>query len=223
MVENLRLLFQDVNTVYIDRFGSLQDWINEANDEGYWKQLVKRLLHSDTPLPESPETWGPLPSWHARRADGGRRPPDRDADDDDDDEEDNSNDGNDDSRYHREGHRNESRRREQHQPPPSPRSPPMHEQQPQSNPPNPAEYNPKRWLNDENFCIQVGRSMSQSLTILGLGFGASETEIRVHYRQLARKYHPDKNSPAITGLSASEASTFFQLLNNAHEYLKERA
>ena len=224
MVENLRLLFQDVNTVYIDRFGSLQDWINEANDEGYWKQLVKRLLHSDTPLPERPETWGPLPSWHARRADGGRRPPDRDADDDDDDEEDNSNDGNDDSRYHREGHRNESRRREQHQPPPSPRSPPMHEQQPQStNPPNPAEYNPKRWLNDENFCIQVGRSMSQSLTILGLGFGASETEIRVHYRQLARKYHPDKNSPAITGLSASEASAFFQLLNSAHEYLKDRA
>ena len=46
--------------------------------------------------------------------------------------------------------------------------------------------------------------MSQSLTILGLGFGASETEIKVQYRQLARKYHPDKNDPAITGLSASE-------------------
>ena len=35
IVENLRLLFQDVNTVNIDRFGSLRDWINEANDEGY--------------------------------------------------------------------------------------------------------------------------------------------------------------------------------------------
>ena len=35
MVENLRLLFQDVNTVNIDRFGSLQDWIHEANNEGY--------------------------------------------------------------------------------------------------------------------------------------------------------------------------------------------
>jgi len=225
MVENLRLLFQDVNTVYIDRFGSLRDWINEANDEYYWEQLVKRLLHPDTPLPERPETWGPLPSWHARRAAGGRHPPDRDADDDDDDEEDDSNNDNDNSRHHsREGHRDESRRNERHQPPPSPRSPPMHEQQPQpTNPPNPTEYNPKRWLNDENFCIQVGRSMSQSLTILGLGFGASETEIRVCYRQLARKYHPDKNSPAITGLSASEASAFFQLLNNAHEYLKDRA
>lgn len=226
MVENLRLLFQDVNTVYIDRFGSLRDWINEANDECYWKQLVKRLLHPDTPLPERPETWGPIPSWHARRAAGGRHPPDCDADDDDDDEEDDSNDDNDNSRHHSrgEGHRDESRRRERHQPPPVTAISPMHEQQPQpTNPPNPTEYNPKRWLNDENFCIQVGRSMSQSLTILGLGFGASETEIRVCYRQLARKYHPDKNSPAITGLSASEASAFFQLLNNAHEYLKDRA
>jgi len=99
----------------------------------------------------------------------------------------------------------------------------MHEQRLQSNPPTPVEYNPKRWLNDEDFCIQVGYSMSQSLTILGLGFGASKTEIKVHYQQLARKYHPAKNDSAITGLSASEASAFFQLLNNAHEYLKDRA
>ena len=31
------------------------------------------------------------------------------------------------------------------------------------------------------FCIQVGRSMFQSLTILGLGHGSSETVIKVHY------------------------------------------
>ena len=65
--------------------------------------------------------------------------------------------------------------------------------------------------------------MFQSLTILGLGLGASETEIKVHYRQLARKYHPDKNDPTITGLNAAEAPSFFQLLNNAHQYLKDRA
>jgi DnaJ-class molecular chaperone len=53
--------------------------------------------------------------------------------------------------------------------------------------------------------------------------GASETEIKVHYRQLARKYHPDKNDTTITGLSAEEASEFFKLLNNANDYLKERA
>jgi DnaJ-domain-containing protein 1 len=48
-------------------------------------------------------------------------------------------------------------------------------------------------LNDPAFCSMVGRSMSHSLKILGLGLDASETEIKVHYRQLARKYHPDKN------------------------------
>ena len=102
--------------------------------------------------------------------------------------------------------------------------PPVHEQQRlQFNPPPPAQYNPKQWLNNEDFCIQVGHSMFQSLAILGLGLGASETEIKVHYRQLARKYHPDKNDTAITGLTTSEASTFFQLLNNAHQYLKDYA
>ena len=63
--------------------------------------------------------------------------------------------------------------------------------------------------------------MFHSLMILGLGLGASEIEIKVHYRQLACKYHPDKNDPAITGLTASEASAFFQLLNNVQEYLKD--
>ncbi len=65
--------------------------------------------------------------------------------------------------------------------------------------------------------------MFQSLTILGLGLGASEIEIKVHYSQLACKYHPDKNDPAITGLTATEASDFLKLLNYVQEYLKEHA
>ena len=68
MVENLRLLFRDVNTVHIDRFRSLQDWINEASNEDYWNQHVKCLLHPDTPLPEQPKKWRPLPPWRARQA-----------------------------------------------------------------------------------------------------------------------------------------------------------
>ena len=223
MVENLRLLFKDVNAVNIDRFGSLRDWIHKANNKSYWNQLVKRLLHPDTPLPERPESWGPLPSWRARRANNGQSPPADDNDDDDDESNANNNyDGGGAGRQG--GHRNDSRGQEQHQTPPPPRAPPpMHEHRPHFAPPPSVQYNPKRWLDDENFCVQVGRSMFQSLTILGLGLGASETEIKVNYQQLARKYHPDKNNSAITGLDAAESSVFFQLLNNAHEYLRDRA
>ena len=67
----------------------------------------------------------------------------------------------------------------------------------------------------------VGHSMFHSLTILGLGLGASEMEIKVHYRQLVQKYHPDKNDTTLTGLSTPKASNFFKLLNNANEYLKD--
>jgi hypothetical protein len=76
-----------VNTVHINCFGSLQDWIiNEARNKDYWNQLVKRLLHPDTPTPERPETWGPLPSWRARQAANRQCPTDHDADYDKDDE-----------------------------------------------------------------------------------------------------------------------------------------
>jgi DnaJ-class molecular chaperone len=65
--------------------------------------------------------------------------------------------------------------------------------------------------------------MYHSLKILGLWLGASETEIKIHCRQLAHKYHPDKNDCVATGLTMEEATVFFKLLNNANEYLKERA
>jgi DnaJ-class molecular chaperone len=61
--------------------------------------------------------------------------------------------------------------------------------------------------------------MCHSLKILGLGLGASNTEIKVHYGQLAHKYHPDKNDTTITGLMADKASEFLKL--NANGYLNE--
>ena len=216
MVDNLRLLFKDIDTVNIDRFGSLRDWIHEANNANYWNQLVHRLLHPATPLPERPDSWGPLPSWQARRARNGRHSYANNNSE-------NTTNTNDNADGHGE-HHDDTRDRGEHCPPPSPQHhPSTHHHSSQFPPTPPTTYDPKQWLGDEDFCTQVGRSMFHSLTILGLGLGASETEIKVHYRQLARKYHPDKNIPATTGLNASEASAFFQLLNNAHEYLKDRA
>jgi hypothetical protein len=212
MVENLRLLFTDVPTVTIDPHGSLRSWINEAMNERYWTHLVYRLRHPTTPLPERPDEWGPIPSWHARRAASQARNNNNTPSDNEE-----TND-----------HTHESQPPPPQPPPPSPRPGPLPQphHQPQMRPnaqEQPPPYDPKRWLNDPVFCSMVGRSMSHSLKILGLGLGASETEIKVHYRQLARKYHPDKNDTTITGLSAEEASEFFKLLNNANDYLKERA
>ncbi len=67
----------------------------------------------------------------------------------------------------------------------------------------------------------VGQSMSHLLKILGLGLGASKTKIKVHYRQLACKYHPDKNDYVATGITMEEATKIF-MLNNVYDYLKER-
>ena len=65
--------------------------------------------------------------------------------------------------------------------------------------------------------------MSHLLKILSLGLGASETEIKVHYRQLACKYHPDKNDYIATGLTMEEVTEFFKLLNNANDYRMDGA
>ena len=97
MVENLQLLFCDIPTVHIDRYGSLRNWIHEASNKQYWGQLVDRLIHPATPLPERPADWGPLPSWQARRNTSGHPPP------------------NDNMRNHQEHH--------QTPPPPNPRTP----------------------------------------------------------------------------------------------------
>jgi hypothetical protein len=87
--------------------------------------------------------------------------PDHNADDD----EDNENSSNACSNHadgNRESHRNEgSHGQGQRQHPPSPRRPPprTNNNDRSSIRPPPDQFNPKQWLNDEDFCIQVGRSM----------------------------------------------------------------
>jgi len=65
--------------------------------------------------------------------------------------------------------------------------------------------------------------MHDSLGILGLSLHDEITErhVRRRYMQMARKYHPDKNNPEESGRNHVEATHFFQLLNNAHAYLRE--
>jgi hypothetical protein len=68
----------------------------------------------------------------------------------------------------------------------------------------------------------VGRIMYDSLKILGLGYGATNSELKAAYRSAARMYHPDQHNQARTGMNDEQALQLFQLINNANEYLKEK-
>lgn len=59
------------------------------------------------------------------------------------------------------------------------------------------------------------------MKVLGLGLGASETEVKVSYRAMSRRFHPDKHDSSETGMSDAEATEFFQLINNANSFLRE--
>ena len=67
----------------------------------------------------------------------------------------------------------------------------------------------------------VGHSLAHSFKALGLGLGATETEVKVAYRALARIYHPDKHDPTRSGMTHVEASEYFKLINIAQAYLCE--
>jgi hypothetical protein len=123
----LTLLFWDVNTVHINHFGSLQDWINEESNEDYCNQLVK----ASSILPpryQSDPKHGDCCHLGAHGKLLTQCPTDHDADDDKDNEN-SSNAGSNNCDGNRESHRDEgSIGRGQRQHPPLPRrAPPAHE------------------------------------------------------------------------------------------------
>jgi len=50
---------------------------------------------------------------------------------------------------------------------------------------------------------------------------ATETEVKVAYRALARIYHPNKHDPTRTEMTQAEASEYFKIINNPQSYLCE--
>jgi hypothetical protein len=96
-------------------------------------------------------------------------------------------------------------------PSPSPRRP--HPQPPPTpNSPRPRNYNPDG----------VGANMNDSLKCMGLDLSATERELKVRFRLLSRKYHPDKHKSDETGLLDEQAKEKFQEFNNAYAYLRSR-
>ena len=197
IVKNLKLLFSQVNDVVIDDKGTLKNWINEVMCESYWNQLVKCLIDKDAELPERPDTW-------TRRR---RSPRNHDS---------NNGERAFPSTPPRASGSSSSSSSTDSDDSNGPPSPPRQRRVP---PPrrNRAEMPDRDWI-PEN----VGRVMYDSFKVLGLSLGASETEVKVAYRNLSRKYHPDKHNPEETGLTTEEAVRMFQHINNANAYLRDR-
>ena len=66
----------------------------------------------------------------------------------------------------------------------------------------------------------VGKNHRDSLAFLRLPPSATKREVKIRYRALARKYHPDKVQTSETGMTKREAEKHFQLINNAQKYLR---
>ena len=200
LVKNLKLLFSQVHDVIIDDKGTLKNWINEVMCESYWNSLVRCLTDKNADIPERPATWTRRRRSPRNHDSGGENafpftPPRRQS---------SSSSSN-----------SSSSSTEQNSPPsPPPPSPPRRRV-----PPPRRDNNgiPDRdWLPDN-----IGRVMYDSFKILGLSIGASERELKVAYRRMSRKYHPDCHNPQETGLSHEEAVQMFQFINNANAYLRE--
>ena len=154
-------------TIYMDRFGSLQYWLEDAMDKKRWAWMIEiklRSPHLDLPDPSLPNP--PIPPRNTPL-------PQR-------------------SQRQRQRQKNENL-------PPSPLR-------------NNAEYNSEG----------VGTNLRDSLGILGFNLNeiVTERQVRRRYIELARKYHPDKNVPAKSGRNKEEATNYFQLINNAQQYLQ---
>jgi hypothetical protein len=201
IVKNLRLLFANVPEVTIDEYGSLKNWINEALDEKYWNDLLDCLTDRQASIPERPVEL-PRPRRSPRNHDA--PPPNQQP-------------------FPPTPPRTQRTRTttEETNSPEAPHSPPPHRPSPprrQRPAPPPPRTNNERDYDPE----QVGRSLYDSLKILGLGFGASEREVKLAYRRLACIYHPDKweQTQGTTGMTHAETTAHFQLLNNAQSFLR---
>ena len=56
---------------------------------------------------------------------------------------------------------------------------------------------------------------------MGLEPGATVREVNVRYRFLARRFHPDKHDPEVTGMTSEESVELFKLVNNAQQFLRD--
>ena len=76
---------------------------------------------------------------------------------------------------------------------------------PSPSPPH-APPSPRRNMNSG-----AGTNMDDSMALLGFNAdsNAKERDVIIACRNLARKHHPDKNDPSLTGVDNAQATAFF--------------
>ena len=182
--------------------GLLSTWVYLALDESYWAHLVSKLGSSpskwtgtepnprSTPPPRSSRRTNASPSTPPRRPAPPNSPPP--------------------SRTRNTQHTPTPPRRSAPQPSPRREASPRQEESSRRNQSDQRNYDPEK----------VGHTKRDSLGILNIPMSATEREIKVQYRRLARIYHPDKFDPTTTEMSMFEAQEHFKQINNAYEYLR---
>jgi hypothetical protein len=197
LAQNIRLIVPGAA-----KDGLLSSWVYLALDDGYWAHLVSQLGSNpsrwtgtepnprSTPPPRSSRRNNTSPPTPPRRPVPPNSPPP--------------------SRTRNTQHTPTPPRRNAPQPSPRRQASPRQEESSRRNQRDQRNYDPAK----------VGHTKRDSLGILNIPMSATEREIKVQYRRLARIYHPDKYDPTITEMSMFEAQEHFKQINNAYEYLR---
>ena len=90
-----------------------------------------------------------------------------------------------------------------------------------SSPPRQTQPSPSPRRNRRNYENNIESQLTDSLRILGLESGVTGREINVRYIFLARRLHPDKHDPEITGMTSEEAVEQFKRVNNAQQFIRD--
>ena len=180
----------------MNKDGELRLWINIALDDVEWAYHIRKLQQPGVPI-QPPNPNRPR-----------RQPNPQNAN----------------NQHDEESRDNHGEQQQQNPPPPRQdrreRRNHQHRHHYQYHPaPPPPTPSANHHINDYNI-DNVGRTAQDSLRAMGLRGNATPREIRTQFRDLSMIYHPDKYSPSILDISATEAQAHFQLLNNAYSYLR---
>ena len=102
-------------------------------------------------------------------------------------------------------------------PPPYPPSTPPNRS---SSPPRRYQPSPSPRRNRRNYANSIESQLTDSLLVLGLEPVVTGREINVRYRFLARRLHPDKRDPKITGMTSEKAVEQLKRVNNAQQFIR---